>query len=154
MLRKFDFVFKAFIALLVAITLWSVLASAQSGNATITNLSKRSRIRTLIDIGLTYDTPAEKVQRAVELLKEIFRGHAMTDDLMIGFNKFTDSPLNIFVIHWWKNNSYHDYVAGLQQMNLAIKQRFDHERIEFAFPTRTVLLKTDGETSGLSGGRG
>jgi len=39
-------------------------------------------------------------------------------------------------------------------MNLAIKQRFDHERIEFAFPTRTVLLKTDGETSGLSGGRG
>jgi MscS family membrane protein len=124
------------------------------GNATITNLSKRSRIRTLIDIGLTYDTRAEKVQRAVQLLKEIFRGHPMTDDLMIGFNKFTDSSLNIFVIHWWKNDSYQDYVAGLEQMNLAIKKRFDQERIEFAFPTRTVLLKTDGEAAAALAKRG
>jgi len=115
------------------------------GNATITNMSKRTRIRTLIDIGLTYDTPSEKVQRALALLNEIFRGHPMTDDVMIGFNKFTDSALNIFVIHWWKNNDYKNYLAGVEQMNLAIKQRFDQERIEFAFPTRTVYLKGNGE---------
>jgi len=57
----------------------------------------------------------------------------MTDDVMIGFNKFTDSALNIFVVHWWKNNAYGEYVAGVQQINLSIKQQFDQERIEFAF---------------------
>jgi MscS family membrane protein len=115
------------------------------GNATITNMSKRTRIRTLIDIGLAYDTPAEKVERALALLKEIFRSHPMTDDVMIGFNKFTDSALNIFVVHWWKNNAYGEYVAGVQQINLSIKQQFDQERIEFAFPTRTVYLKSNAE---------
>jgi MscS family membrane protein len=123
------------------------------GNATITNMSKRTRIRTLIDIGLTYDTPAEKVQRALTLLNEIFRGHPMTDDVMIGFNKFTDSSLNIFVIHWWKNNDYKNYLAGVEQMNLSIKQRFDQERIEFAFPTRTVYLKSDADLPELGNQR-
>lgn len=116
------------------------------GNATIVNMSKRAKIRTLFDIGLAYDTPSEKVRQALEILRGIFRDHPMTDDLLIGFNKFTDSSLNIFVIHWWKDNSFKDYLAGIEQMNLSIKQRFDQERIKFAFPTRTVYLKSDAET--------
>ena len=115
------------------------------GNATITNMSKRGKIRTLMDIGLTYDTPSGKVQRALALLKEIFQNHPMTDDVLIGFNRFTDSSLNIFVVHWWKNNAYKDYVAGLEQINLTIKERFDSEQIQFAFPTRTVHLKNESD---------
>jgi len=114
------------------------------GNATITNMSKRAKIRTLVDIGLAYNTSSEKVQRALDVLKEIFHNHPMTDDLLIGFNRFTDSSLNIFVVHWWKNNDYKAYLAGLERINLEIKQRFDKERIAFAFPTRTVYLQNDG----------
>jgi len=117
------------------------------GNATITNMSKRARIRTLMDIGLPYDTPAEKVQRALALLKEILQSHPMTDDVLLGFNRFTDSSLNIFVVHWWKNNAYKDYVAGLEQINLTIKRRFEEEQIQFAFPTRTIYLKNESEDS-------
>ena len=29
----------------------------------------------------------------------------------------------------------------MQELNLQIKQRFDAEKIEFAFPTQTVYLK-------------
>jgi small-conductance mechanosensitive channel len=31
----------------------------------------------------------------------------------------------------------------MQALNLQIKQRFDAEKIEFAFPTQTVYLKPD-----------
>jgi len=31
----------------------------------------------------------------------------------------------------------------MQTLNLQIKQRFDAEKIEFAFPRQTVCLKTD-----------
>jgi MscS family membrane protein len=113
------------------------------GNATITNMSRRSRIRTVMDIGLTYDTPVEKMQRALTLLNEILRSDEMTHDVLLGFNKFTDSALNIFVIHWWKNDDFKAYLSGIEKMNLAIKQRFDQEKIEFAFPTQTVHVKTD-----------
>jgi len=31
----------------------------------------------------------------------------------------------------------------MQELNLQIKQRFDAEKIEFAFPSQTVYLKTE-----------
>ena len=116
-------------------------------NAAITNISKRPNIKTVMNIGITYDTPPEKVQRALSILKDVYRGHPMTADVLLSFDKFTDSSLNLLVIHWWNSTVYKDYLAGLQAMNLAIKERFDAEKIEFAFPTRTIYVKQ--ETTGL-----
>jgi MscS family membrane protein len=115
------------------------------GSAIITNVTRRPNIRTEINIGLTYDTPADKVKRAVAVLEEVYRGHPMTGDLIISFNKFADSSLNILVAHWWKGTDFKVYLAGMQELNLAIKQRFDAEKIEFAFPTQTVYVKQEGE---------
>jgi MscS family membrane protein len=113
------------------------------GNATITNVTQRPHIKTVLNFGLTYDTPAEKVSEAVRILEEVYRGHPLTSDLVIGFNQFGDNALNINVVHFWKEFDNKAYVAGMQQMNLAIKQRFDAAKINFAFPSRTVYLRQD-----------
>ena len=65
------------------------------GNAIITNITRRPTIRTEMNIGITYDTPAEKVKRATAILEEVFRANPKTADLIISFNKFVDSALNI-----------------------------------------------------------
>src|SRR6266487_2042404 len=44
-------------------------------NAAITNVTSRPNIKTEMNIGITYDTPAEKVKRALKVLDEIYRGH-------------------------------------------------------------------------------
>jgi MscS family membrane protein len=116
-------------------------------SATIINVARRPTIKTVMNIGLAYDTSAEKLKRALAILKEVFRSHPMTHDLVISFNKFTDSALNIQVVHWWKNTDYQAYVAGMQEMNLAIKQRFDQEGLSFASPTQTFYLKQDAVPS-------
>ena len=64
-------------------------------------------------------------------------------DLQVSFNKFADSALNIQVIHWWGSTDAKAYLAGMQEINLAIKERFDAEGISFAFPTQTIYLKPD-----------
>jgi len=115
------------------------------GNATITNISRRPNIKTVMNIGITYDTPTEKVKRALEILKEVYKDHPKTFDCQIGFNKFADSALNIQVVHWWNSTDYKEYLAGLQEMNLAAKEKFDREAIAFAFPSQTVYLKQDSE---------
>lgn len=115
------------------------------GNAIITNITRRPNIKTEMNFGLTYDTPAEKVKRAATVLEEIFRAHPRTSDLIISFNKFNDSTLNLFVVHWWNGTDIKEHFAGMQELNLAIKQRFDAERIEFAFPTQTVMVKHPGD---------
>jgi MscS family membrane protein len=115
------------------------------GNATITNITRRPNIKTVVDIGITYDTPAEKVKRALQILKEVYKDHPQTVDCLISFNKFADSALNIQVVHWWNSTDYKEYLAGFQDMNLALKERFDKEGIGFAFPTRTMYVKQDSE---------
>jgi MscS family membrane protein len=115
------------------------------GNATITNVAARPTIKTVMEIGVTYDTPAEKVEAATRMLKEIYRAHAMTHDVWVSFNKFADSSLNIMVVHWWASTDYQAYLAGIQELNLEVKRRFDAAGISFAFPSRTVYLKQDSE---------
>ena len=87
------------------------------GNAIITNVTRRPTIKTEMNFGLTYETPVEKVRRA--------------------------TALNIFVVHVWNGTDAKQHFAEMQELNLQIKQRFDAEKIEFAFPTQTVHLKTE-----------
>jgi MscS family membrane protein len=115
------------------------------GNATITNVTRRSNIKTVMNLGLTYDTSAERLQEATKILEEIYRAHPMTHDLIIGFNQFADSALNVQVIHWWKGLDFKQYMAGLQDLNLSVKKRFDEAGINFAFPSRTVYLRQEGD---------
>jgi len=115
------------------------------GNATITNVTRRPNIKTEMNIGITYDTSTAKVRRALKILEEVYRSHTMTADLIISFNKFADSSLNILVVHWWNSTDYKAYVEGMQELNLTIKERFDAEGIGFAFPTQTLYLKQDSE---------
>lgn len=115
------------------------------GNATITNISARPNIKTVMNVGVTYDTPAEKVLRAMTILAEVLKPHPMTADLIISFNKFESSSLNILVVHWWNSTDFKAYLMEFQLLNLEIKRRFDAEGISFAFPTQTVYLKQDSE---------
>lgn len=111
------------------------------GNAIITNITRRPSIRSEMNIGITYDTPSAKVKRATEILNAIFRADPKTSDLIISFNKFNDSALNIFVVHIWDGTEGKEHFAAMQELNLKIKERFDAEGIEFAFPTQTVHVK-------------
>lgn len=115
------------------------------GNATITNVAMRPTIKTEMVFGLTYDTTAERMRKALAILNEIYTGHPMTHDVTIAFTQFADSSLNIQVTHWWKNTDYRAYLSEMQEINLAIKQRFDAEGLNFAFPSRTLYVKQDSE---------
>ncbi len=111
------------------------------GNAIITNVTRRPHIKTEMSLGLTYDTPLPKLRRAIQLLEDIYRAHPQTEDLIVSFNKFADSALSVQVIHWWKGTDQKLYFAVMQELNLVIKERFDAEGIEFAFPTQTLYVQ-------------
>lgn len=112
------------------------------GNSTIVNISRRPTIKTEFNLGLTYDLSQERVQRAIQILGEILGSHPKTADLVISFNRFTDSTLNILVVHQWNGLDQKEYLAGIQEFNLAIKDRFDREGLSFAFPSQTLYVHT------------
>lgn len=115
-------------------------------NTKIENIGKRPHIRRLSNITITYDTPAEKVERAVEIIREILDNHEGMDPEFpprVYFNDFNDCSLNIIMLYWYHPPSYWDYMAFTEKVNLQIFKRFNKEGIEFAFPTYTVFHAND-----------
>ena len=112
------------------------------GNNTVTNITARPTVRVILDYGLTYDTPAARVREASRILNEIFRGHPKTSDVNVHFNRFGDFHLNLNVVWICGATEWKEWTAILQDLQLQVKERFDAEKLEFAFPTRTVHVKT------------
>ncbi len=110
-------------------------------NSTLENIGKRTYLRWQANLGLTYSTPPEKVERAVEIVKELLADHEeMRPDYpaRVFFNGFNDWSLNIAVYAWYFSTDYWKYQAWVERTCLAIMSRFGEEEIEMAFPTHTV----------------
>ena len=112
-------------------------------NSTLENISRRPHIRWLTNIGLPYDTPPDKVERAVTLLRELLEDHeGRHPDFppRVYFNGFGDWSLNVTVVLWYHPPNWWDYQAWLQRTCLEILHRFEAEGIAFAFPSQTIYL--------------
>jgi MscS family membrane protein len=115
-------------------------------NSASENIARRPYIRWLTNIGITYDTPPEKVEKAVQIIGEILDNHEgmkQTFPPRVYFNGFNDWSLNIQVMAWYHPPNYWDYQAWLQRTCLEIIRRFEAEEIDFAFPTQTVHVAND-----------
>lgn len=115
-------------------------------NSGLENIGKRPHIRWLTNITITYDTPPDRVEKAVSIIKEILDNHeGMHPDFppRVYFNGFNDWSLNIMVIVWYHPANYWDMQEWLQRTCLEILRRFNDEGIDFAFPSRTLYLAND-----------
>jgi len=112
----------------------------------VENIGRRPSIRRLTNITITYDTPPAKVERALEIIREILDNHeGMNPDFppRVYFNEFNDTSLNIIMIYWFFPADYWVYMAFTEKVNLKIMRAFEKEGIEFAFPTSTTYLAHD-----------
>ena len=120
--------------------------NGELANKTIQNIGKRPFIRRIADLTITYDTPPEKIDRAIEIVKEILENHeGMHEDLLprIFFNDFNSDSLNIRVFYWYHPPEYWNFMAFSERFNKEVFRRFNEEGIDFAFPTQTVYLAGD-----------
>ncbi len=114
----------------------------------VNNITSRPHIRRLTNITITYDTPPDKVDRAVSIIKEILDNHeGMHPDFppKVFFDEFNDVSLNIKVIYWYYPPEYWKFMAFSENVNFKILRAFEVEGIEFAFPTTTTYLAQDNK---------
>ncbi len=112
----------------------------------VQNIGARPYIRRVANITITYDTPPEKVSRALEITKDILDNHEGMDPEFpprVFFSDLDSHSLNILMIYWYHPPEYWDYLAFSERVNFELLRRFNEEGIEFAFPTQTVYLAND-----------
>jgi small-conductance mechanosensitive channel len=123
-------------------------------NETIENIGRRRTIRRIMNLGITYDTPREKIGDAVQAVRDVLEEPGIREPIhpIVGWDKFPPrvffqdymaDNLNIFVIYWYAPADYWEYMAHAERVNLRIFEEFERLGVSFAFPSRTVYLAND-----------
>lgn len=114
------------------------IPNSRFADSPVENISREPNRKIVLNLGLTYDTTHERMQRAMDLLREIVeaQGESVDEKIIIGFNSFGDFALGIMLIYYIQPGS--DIMGEQTAVNLAILERFNAEGLEFAFPTQTI----------------
>ena len=73
----------------------------------VINVTSQPALKVKINLGLTYDTSEDDMQKAINILQDIVKNQdAITDDYAAGFNGFGDFSLNILFIYYVRPESH------------------------------------------------
>lgn len=145
---------------LISGELWSV-PNMRFVDHPVENLSERRYLRRITEIAITYDTPREKVEEAIEIVREVLSTDPVCEDGQCDPDKFP--PLVEFVsfasdylalrmdyrylfetdegkIQRETERSYLTFLSHCTVVNLAILEKLNKAGIDFAFPTQTIKL--------------
>ena len=117
-----------------------VISNKELTTARIQNFKKMEKRRIVFSIGVTYDTNLEKVKKIPEILSKIVDDNPRAELDRAHFKEFGASSLNFEIVYNHLSGDYKEYMDIRQEMNFAIKDIFEKEGIEMAFPTQTLHL--------------
>ena len=118
-----------------------IISNKELTSAQIQNFRRMTERRISFSLGVTYETDAKKLEKISGMIKEIVGsvGKARLD--RVHFARFDDSALTFDIVYYVNSREYQDYMDVQQEINFKIKEAFDKEKIEFAYPTQTVYLQ-------------
>jgi len=110
-------------------------------NSPVENITAEPSRRADLSLGLTYNTSPERLQEALDMLNKIITDRTDTEDeCTIWFNSFGDFSLNINCIYYIKKSGHWANTPG--GVNLAVLTKFNEAKLDFAFPTRTIVAES------------
>lgn len=106
----------------------------------IYNYKKMAKRRVVINFGVIYSTPQEKMKEIPEIIRNIINNIDRMDLDRVHFKEFADSALVFEVVYYINSSDYNEYMDLNQRLHLEIKGAFEEKNIEMAFPTQTVYF--------------
>jgi small-conductance mechanosensitive channel len=115
----------------------------------IRNYGRMFERRVVFKIGVTYQTPRDKIEAIPGILREAVE--KLGDEVRFDrahFQSYGDFALIFETVYYVLGPDYNLYMDCQQAINLDIHQRFEAEGIEFAYPTQTLFLVKDPGSGG------
>ena len=106
----------------------------------IHNFKRMERRRVIFTLGVVYSTTHEKLQKIPTILKDIISSQELATYDRAHFAKFGAYSLDFEIVYFIESADYVPFMNTQEAINLKIFKAFDEEKIEFAYPTQTVLV--------------
>lgn len=107
----------------------------------IRNFKRMQQRRVLFSLGVTYETPRDRLAAIPGVLREVIEAQQQTRFDRAHFQKYGDFALIFEVVYYVLSADYNQYMDVHQQINFAIMDRFAELGVEFAYPTQTLYVQ-------------
>jgi len=107
----------------------------------VRNYRRMTRRRIVFQLGVRYSTPADDLEAAPGIIREIIEQRDDAEFNRAHFAGFAESSLTLEVVYYVLSRDYNHYMDVQHAINLAVVRAFQERGIGFAFPTRTLHLE-------------
>lgn len=118
-----------------------IVSNRELTETRINNFKKLERRRGVFTLGVTYDTPVKKLKKIPKIITQIFEAVDNADLDRVHFKTYAASSLDYEIVYYVNAADYKTYMDIQQNVNLEIKEQFEKEKIEFAYPTQTLYVQ-------------
>ncbi len=115
-----------------------VMANSDLLNSRIRNFKRMAQRRIVFKVGVTYQTPPDKLKEISNVLKRVIESQSLARFDRAHFLEFGDSALVYEAVYFVMSSEYNVYMDTQEAINIELYRYFEKEGIEFAYPTRTV----------------
>ncbi len=113
-------------------------------NNPIENFSRRGVRRIKMHIGLTYATNSGQIIQITDAIKKMLQSHegiSQKDSLMVNFDSFGESTLNIFIYTFTNTANWTKYLDIREDIHLKIMKIVEENGSSFAFPSQSIYVE-------------
>ncbi len=119
-----------------------VFSNTDLTNSRVRNFKRMERRRVVFKFGVTYQTTSAQAAKIPAIVKEIISGLADTVFDRAHFFSYGDFALIYEVVFFVLGSDYNKYMDIQQDINLRIKEEFERHKIDFAYPTQTIVMSS------------
>jgi small-conductance mechanosensitive channel len=117
-----------------------VFANGDLTKSRIRNYKRMRERRILFGIGVEYATPLAELERIPQYIRTIVEAREGLRFDRAHFKEYGDYSLNFEIVYYVLSPDYSTYMDHQHAINIGIFREFQARKIQFAFPTRTLLL--------------
>jgi len=125
-----------------------ILANSDLLNSRIRNYKRMQERRVVLVIGVTYETPREKLHVIPGMLREIVVADESARFDRAHLRGFGASSIDFEIVYYVRSPEYNVYMDTQQRVALSIIELFAKHEIEFAYPTQTIHLAKEDVSAG------
>ena len=109
----------------------------------VRNFKRMFERRVLFSVGVTYQTPHDKLAVIPSMIRSVIESQSGTRFDRSHFKEYGDSALVFETVYYVLKPDFNVYMDIQQAVNLALYSKFQQEKIDFAYPTRTLFLQQE-----------
>ncbi len=121
------------------------IPNSQIVDRDIENISRRHVRRIVTNLGVSYQTKPDEMEVLLERIRQLLQNDpdVWEDTILVRFNEFGESALNIFIYYFSKTTIWDTHLAVRERINLALMRIVDELNLEIAYPTRTLYIHSE-----------